>query len=59
MLPFDVSPSIATGSANPEILAGLAGIADFLGMLQHSKFTLNVTYFVRTENVLRPKPGSL
>ena len=35
------------------------GIADLLGMLERSKFALNVAFFVRHEDFLHPKSGNL
>ena len=35
------------------------GIADLLGVLEHSKFALNVAFFVRQEYFLHPKSGNL
>jgi len=59
MLLIGIPPSIKAGPAHPEIPASLAGIADFLGMLEHSKFALNVAFVVRHENFLHPKSGNL
>ena len=53
------TPSIKAGPANPKIPAGFAGIADLLGVLEHSKFALNVAFFVRHEYFLHPKSGNL
>ena len=59
MLLIRISPSIEAGSPNPEIPTCFAGIANLLGMLKHSKFTLNVAFFVRHQNFLHPKLGNL
>jgi len=59
MLLVCVTPSIKTGPADPKILAGFAGITDLLGVLEHSKFALNVAFFVRHEYFLHPKSGNL
>jgi hypothetical protein len=36
-----------------------AASADLLGVLEHSKFALNVAFFVRHEYFLHPKSGTL
>ena len=51
--------SITSGSTNPKIPAGFAGIADLLSVLEHSKFALNVEFFVRHQHFLHPKLGNL
>ena len=43
----------------PKIPAGFASIAYRLGVLEHSKFALNVAFFVRHEYFLHPKSGNL
>jgi hypothetical protein len=40
-------------------LIGFAGITDLLGVLEHSKFALNVAFFVRHRYFLHPKSGNL
>ncbi len=42
MLLIGISPSVKAGPTNSEIPASFAGIADLLGMLEHSKLALNV-----------------
>lgn len=59
MLLICFAPSVKAGPANPEIPASLTGIADLLGMLEHSKLALNVAFVVRHENFLHPKSGNL
>jgi len=59
MLLVCVTPSIKTGPADPKIPAGFAGIADLLGVPEHSKFALNVAFFVRHRYFLHPKSGNL
>ena len=59
MLLIRISSSIDAGSPNPEIPICFAGIANLLGMLKHSKFTLNVAFFVRHQNFLHQKLGNL
>ena len=59
MLLICITPSIKNGSADPKILASFVGIADLLGVLEHSKFALNVAFFVRQEYFLHPKSGNL
>jgi hypothetical protein len=59
MLLVCVTPSIKTGPADPKIPAGFASIAYLLGVLEHSKFALNVAFFVRHEYFLHPKSGNL
>ena len=59
MLLIRIPPSIKAGSSNPKIPTRFAGIADPLGMLKHSQFTLDVSFFVRHENFLHPKLGNL
>ncbi len=59
MLLIRIPLSIKAGSSNPKIPTRFAGIADLLGMLKHSQFTLDVTFFARHENFLHPKLGSL
>jgi hypothetical protein len=54
-----ITPSVEAGPTNPKIPAGFAGIADLLGVLEHSKFALNVTLFVHHEHFLHPKTGNL
>ncbi|MDG1336179.1 MAG: hypothetical protein P8P53_09075, partial [Tateyamaria sp.] len=39
--------------------AGFAGITDLLGVLEHSKFALNVAFLVRHRYFLHPKSGNL
>ena len=39
--------------------ASFASIADLLGVLEHSKFVLNVAFFVCHEYFLHPKSGNL
>ena len=57
---FDVHRAIdKTGPTDPKIPAGLTGIANFLGVLEHSKVAVNVTLFVRDEYFLYPKSGTL
>ena len=46
-------------AANAKIPASLAGIADLLGVLEHSKLALNVAFVVRYEYFLHPKLGNL
>ena len=41
------------------ILSMTTVIADLLGVLEHSKFALNVAFFVRHEYFLHPKSGKL
>lgn len=52
-------PSIEAGPADPKIPTGLARITVLLGMLENSKFALNVAFVVRHENYLHPKSGNL
>ena len=59
MLLIGISPSVKAGPTNSEIPASFAGIADLLGMLEHSKLALNVAFVVRHENFLHPKLGNL
>ena len=59
MLLIGIPPSIKAGPANSKIPASFAGIADLLSMLEHSKFALNVAFFVRHEYFLHPKLGNL
>ena len=59
MLLIRSSPSIIAGSANAEIPTCFTGVADLLGMLKYSKFTLDVSFFARHENFLHPKSGNL
>ena len=59
MLLIGIPPSVKAGPANPEIPTSLAGIADLLGMLEHSKLALNVAFVVRHENFFHPKSGNL
>ena len=59
MLLIRIPPSIKAGSPNPEIPTCFAGIADLLGMLKHSQFTLDVSFFVCHENFLHPKLDNL
>ena len=59
MLLICITPSIKNGSADPKILASFVGIADLLGVLEHSKFALNVAFFVRQEYFFHPKSGHL
>ena len=59
MLLIRIPPSIEAGSPDPEISTCFAGIADLLGMLKHSQFTLDVPFFVRYQNFLHPKSGNL
>lgn len=51
--------SIETGPADPKKSTGLAGIADLLGVLEHSKLALNIAFVVRHEYFLHPKSGNL
>ena len=59
MLLVWVMPPIKAGPANAKIPASLAGIAHLLGVLEHSKLALNVTFVVRHEYFLHPKLGNL
>ena len=59
MLLIGIPPSIETGPADPKISTGFAGIADLLGVLEHSKLALNVAFVVRHEYFLHPKSGKL
>jgi hypothetical protein len=59
MLLVCVTPPIKAGSADPKIPASFAGITDLLGVLEHSKFALNVAFFVRHRYFLHPKSGNL
>ena len=59
MLLKRVSPSIEAGSSNPEISAWFGGIANLIGMLKNSLFTLDVPFFVCHENFLHLKSGNL
>ena len=59
MLLIGITPSIKTGPADSKIPAGFKGIADHLGVMEHSKFTLNVAFSVRHEYFLHPKSGNL
>jgi hypothetical protein len=54
-----ITPSIEAGSPDTEISTGPTGITDFLGMLKHLQFTLDVPFFVPHENFLHPKSGNL
>ena len=58
MLLIGIPPSIDGGPADPKISAGLASIAYRLGGREHSKFALNVAFFVRNEYLLHPKSGT-
>lgn len=51
--------SIKTGPTEPKTPAGFASIAYLLGVLEHSKFVLNVAVFVRHEYFLHPQSGNL
>lgn len=53
------APSIKTGPADRSIPAGFTSIAYLLGVPEHSKFALNVAFFVRHEYFLHPKSGNL
>ena len=59
MLLIRFPPSLKAGSPNPKIPTRFARIADLLGILTHSPFTLDVSFFVRHENLLHPKLGNL
>ena len=59
MLLICFAPSVEAGPTDPKIPAGFAGVTDLLSVLEHSKFALNVAFFVRHEYVLHPKLGNL
>lgn len=59
MLLICFAPSVETGPTDPKIPAGFAGVTDLLSVLEHSKFALNVAFFVRHEYFLHPKLGNL
>ncbi len=59
MLFIGRAPSLEAGPADPKISTGFAGISDHFGVLQHSKFALNVAFIVSHEYFLQSKFGNL
>ena len=59
MLLIGITPSVEAGSPNPKIPACFTSIPDLLGVLEHFKLALDVSFFVRHENFLHPKLGNL
>ena len=59
MLLIGSSPSIKAGSPDAKIAASFAGIADFICVLKHPEFALNIALLVRHENFLHPKSENL
>jgi hypothetical protein len=59
MLLIGITPSVEAGSPNSKIPACFTGIPDLLGVLEHFKLALDLSFFVRHENFLQPKLGNL
>lgn len=59
MLEISITPSKKAESADLKVPTGFVGNADFLSVLEHSKFALNVSFFVRHEYFLYSKSGNL
>ena len=54
-----IAPPVEAGPAHAKIPACLAGIPNLLGMLQNSKLSLNLMFFVCHQNFLHPISGNL
>jgi hypothetical protein len=55
MLFIGITPSLEAESPNPKIPTCFTGIPDLLGVLEHFKLALDVSFFVRDENFLHSK----
>jgi hypothetical protein len=54
-----ITPLIKIRPANPKIPVGPTGITNPLNLLEHPKFAVNVTFFVRHKLFLHPNSGNL
>ena len=54
-----ITPLIKIRPANPKIPVGLTGITNPLNLLEHPKFAVNATFFVRHKLFLHPNSGNL